>query len=116
MIHTTRSAVEARRLRLEDQLSRLLPDLPKWGVKKVILFGSFARGEARSRSDLDLLIIQETSKRFLDRLDMFYKLIDPQVAVDILVYTPEEFERMRAQSPFIQHILKEGRILYEAES
>jgi predicted nucleotidyltransferase len=75
-----------------------------------------ARGEVGRASDLDLLIIQETSERFLDRPDAFYERIKPRVAMDILVYTPEEAARMQEDSSFVRRVLREGRVLYEAES
>ena len=38
-------------------------------------------------SDIDLIIVQETKARFLDRLEPFYTQLDPRTDVDILVYT-----------------------------
>jgi hypothetical protein len=40
-------------------------------------------------------------------------LIDRNVAADMLVYRPDEFEdRIRLGDPFIKAIIKEGRVLY----
>ena len=64
-------------------------------------------------SDIDLIIVKKTKKKFLERLDEFYNYLNPQVAVDILVYTPEEFEEMKENNPFIMTALKQGRIIYE---
>ena len=43
------------------------------------------------------------------------KLIDNDLGqVDVLVYTPEEFQRMiEWENPFIENVLKEGKIVYE---
>jgi uncharacterized protein len=71
---------------LERILSRLKNDP---SVRKVLLFGSLARGNARDHSDIDLIVVKETQMRFLDRLDEFYD--DAREAMDILVYTPQEF-------------------------
>jgi hypothetical protein len=49
--------------------------------------------------------------RFLDRLDEFYD--DAREAMDILVYTPQEFEEMK-ERPFVKRALREGKMLYEA--
>jgi hypothetical protein len=38
---------------------------PSYGVERVVLFGSYARGDAHSRSDVDLYIIAGTAD-FLD--------------------------------------------------
>jgi hypothetical protein len=64
-------------------------------------------------SDIDLIIVKNTNKKFLDRLDEYY--VDASEPLDILVYTPEEFHHMKEQ-PFIKRALKEGRILLEAWS
>lgn len=86
------------------------------GVLRVVLFGSVARGETRAHSDLDLIIVQQTSRRFMDRLDEFYRLLDPRVATDILVYTPAEWETLLAERPFIRLAVREGKVLYATEA
>lgn len=93
---------------LERILNRLKSDP---SVRLVLLFGSLARGDARDHSDIDLIVVKETEKRFLDRLDEFYD--DAREAMDVLVYTPQEFEEMK-ERPFVKRALKEGKILYEA--
>ena len=56
-------------------------------MRKVLLFGSLARADARDHSDdIDLIVVKDTQMRFLDRLDEFYD--DARAAMDILVYTP----------------------------
>lgn len=106
-----RTAQEHKR-RLEDEL-RVFID--QWSrdpsIKKIILFGSVARGEVHRGSDLDLIIIQETDKKFLSRLEPFYR--DARVAMDILVYTPEEFAAM-AEGIFLKNALQDGVVIYEA--
>ncbi|MGB9607137.1 MAG: nucleotidyltransferase domain-containing protein [bacterium] len=104
---------EERRKRLEEELNRMLPLIIKSGVKKVILFGSLAKGVVHKGSDIDLVIVKDTKKRFLDRLDEYYSLLSPKVATDIFVYTPEEFEEMMKEGGFLHSALKEGKVLYE---
>lgn len=97
---------------LKAELDRILNRLKKDpSVRLVLLFGSLARGDARDHSDIDLIVVKETEKRFLDRLDEFYD--DAREAMDVLVYTPQEFEQMK-ERPFVKMALKEGKILYEA--
>ncbi len=93
---------------LERILNRLKNDP---SVRKVLLFGSLARGDARDHSDIDLIVVKETQMRFLDRLDEFYD--DAREAMDILVYTPQEFEEMK-ERPFVKRALREGKMLSEA--
>ncbi len=80
-------------------------------IKKIILFGSAARGDIRSDSDLDLIVVQETEKKFLARLEPFY--CDAHIAMDILVYTPDEFAAM-TEGTFLKNALQDGAIVYEA--
>ena len=92
------------------------PVLAAGGAKRAILFGSYARGEADEYSDVDLVIIKETGLPFLDRDTDFQGLFEAtRKALQILVYTPDEFERMRAGgNPFILNVIKDGVVIYEA--
>lgn len=83
-------------------------------VQKIILFGSLAEGDVGRSSDIDLIIVQETEKRFLDRLEEIYVALQPNVALDVLVYTPKEFAQMEQTNSFIRSVLKKGRVLYDA--
>jgi len=47
-------------------------------------------------------------------LDEIYSTLIPNVALDILVYTPEEFEAMKTENVFVRNAVKEGKILYES--
>lgn len=93
---------------LERIIGRLKADP---SVHLILLFGSLARGDARDHSDIDLIVVKDTQMRFLDRLDEFYD--DAREAMDILVYTPQEFEEMK-ERPFVRRALWEGKILHEA--
>lgn len=106
---------EKRKKILEDELKRILQEIIKLNVEKIILFGSFAKGKINKKSDLDLIIVKETDKKFLDRLDEIYSYIKNRVAVDIFVYTPSEFNEMCAKNYFIKSALKQGIVLYERE-
>ena len=88
--------------------------IDKYKPSKVILFGSAARGDYHEVNDLDFLIIkQDVPSRGLDRMRALDDLIDRNMAVDMLVYRPEEFQqRLELGDPFIKAILEEGKILY----
>ena len=81
--------------------------------ERIILFGSRARGDADAMSDVDLIVVYRTDKRFLDRLDELYSIWDLPVPVDMLAYTPEEFTAMLAHSAFVVDAVREGRDLLE---
>lgn len=73
------------------------------------MFGSLARGESSLHSDLDLIVVMKTSKRFLERYDDLLVPIVSAVgrSVDLLVYTPEELEKV-SHRPFIADALRHG--------
>ena len=95
-------------------LERVVASIAALGVERVILFGSRARGDSDKLSDLDLVVIMHTEKRFLDRLKDVYEAVMPDFAMDALVYTPEEYARMLDEAnPLIEMVEREGRVVYE---
>ena len=83
-------------------------------AERVILFGSYARGEAGTNSDVDLLIVAESDQPRFKRSCALYQTLRPYpFAMDLLVYTPQEFEQAR-QLPlsFISTVVREGKTLY----
>jgi predicted nucleotidyltransferase len=81
--------------------------------EQVIRFGSWARGTATRRSDIDLFILLETDQPLLKRIGQVLKLLwDAPCAVEAIVYTPAELAR-RCDLPFMRQILQEGKVLYE---
>lgn len=81
--------------------------------EKVILFGSWARGEATRRSDVDLFVVWQSSLGPLDRIGkVLDTLPDAPFSVDAIVYTPEEVARCQHR-PFIAQLLREGKVIYE---
>lgn len=99
-----------------DRIKNLLiPVFKEKRVKKAYLFGSLARGAQTKKSDVDLMIIAETEKRFFDRYDDYEGIqrLLPDHSVDLLIYTSDELNRI-AHRTFIRHILEEGEILYES--
>ena len=84
--------------------------------RKVILFGSYASGQATAESDVDLLVIMSSRQRPAARAAAVSRLLDPRpFAVDILVRTPQEIaKRLAMGDSFIKEILQHGKVLYEA--
>ena len=86
-------------LRAEDLLPRLRKALAG-RVASAYLFGSVAGGNARPGSDLDLILVQNTTRSFFDRGQDFFDLFDlVQTGMDLLIYTPEEFARLTSDPP-----------------
>lgn len=92
-------------------------------VERAILFGSYARGRRDLFTDLDILIVMESSLDFITRTGKMYRYLtggttgenegaSVGVDLDLLVYTPEELHR-NTERPFIQRVLQEGQVIYE---
>ena len=96
-----------------DVKNLIVATFKPFSPEKIILFGSHARADSDESSDIDLLVIYETDKAFLDRLKELYLAWDIPKAVDILAYTPEEFRSLAAESAFVQDAVGEGEVLYE---
>lgn len=95
---------------LSQAVERLVQELDP---ERIVLFGSFARGSAGRRSDLDLLIIWETNLSPLERIGRALTLLrDAPCPVDVLIYTPAEL-REQKDLPFLRGILREAKVLYE---
>ncbi|MFC1851231.1 nucleotidyltransferase domain-containing protein, partial [candidate division CSSED10-310 bacterium] len=103
----------AKRPPLSDPaLEKLVTILRAYDPDQIILFGSRARGEADQYSDYDI-IIKQTVRPFLDRLkDMVPYLVQFDHPAEILVYTPEEFDKM-TEIGLGWTVHQEGELLYE---
>lgn len=84
------------------------------GVRRVSVFGSYARGRRDLFTDLDVLVVMDSDASFPERLADLYGRLALPVDVDIVCYTPEEFESMKDRA-FLRRALQEEVILYEAE-
>ncbi|MDI6750677.1 MAG: nucleotidyltransferase domain-containing protein [Rhodocyclaceae bacterium] len=82
----------------------------------VILFGSYARGDADAASDLDLLVVEETlTDKASEYLRLRQALGSLPSGVDILLMSRNEFERRRQVKGTVPyHASNEGRVLYDA--
>ncbi|MBN1804697.1 MAG: nucleotidyltransferase domain-containing protein [Sedimentisphaerales bacterium] len=87
----------------------------EFGAERVILFGSYAKGTVTKDSDIDLLVVAKTDLAPSERYSAVRRLIaDVPASFDIIVKTPEEYNRWRS---VVNHIVyfadKYGRIIYE---
>jgi predicted nucleotidyltransferase len=103
---------ETLRLAIERLVAQFRP-------QRVILFGSQARGTADARSDVDLLVICPFDSKWESRhalmVAMYRALRGLEMATELVVLTPQEFERDR-QIPgtVARPAWREGKVLYEA--
>ncbi len=83
--------------------------------KRIVLFGSAARNESRSGSDMDLFIEMESDLRPPERAVEVSAVFGLRSwPLDLIIYTPEEVQRLRDRPGTLLSIIeKEGRVLYE---
>jgi uncharacterized protein len=95
---------------------KVAPILLEAGARKAFLFGSFARDEQTKKSDIDIVIITDDDGPYFKRYDVFEPVYDqfPGREVDLLIYTPSEFEGIQHRK-FIRRIMQEGQVIYERE-
>ena len=82
---------------------------------KIILFGSYAWGQPSEYSDLDLLVVMNSSLARPDTRAMQIEALfrDLDVPMDVIAYTPEEIENcLKKNNPFIRDIMDRGRLVY----
>ena len=82
----------------------------KIGAEKIIVFGSFARGDFGEHSDVDLLLVSKKfrKKNFRERFRGLWLKWDHDLPVDFIPYTPEEFEKLRKRVSIVSEALREG--------
>jgi predicted nucleotidyltransferase len=80
-------------------------------VNKIVLFGSFAKGNYTPESDVDIVIVvKQINEPFLQRSDSFLDLFtEIPFDINLMVYTEEEIDKMFADgNSFIKNILAEA--------
>ena len=83
--------------------------------ERIIIFGSVARGSATDTSDLDILVVMDSDLKPTRRAREIYTATsDIDLAMDIIVLTPEEFEENRDDPySFTSEIVRTGVVAYE---
>ena len=110
----------------EEQLRQIVDTArDAFAVRRILLFGSCARGDAHEHSDINLCVVaapdpeksleEWPSKSWLYRAaELIQRISGTGAAVDAHVFTEGEFEALRdREHPLIAQILEEGRVLYE---
>ncbi|MBI3615254.1 MAG: nucleotidyltransferase domain-containing protein [Candidatus Omnitrophica bacterium] len=98
--------------KIEEMVRRIAE---RFHPEKIILFGSYARGQAGLDSDVDLLVVMSVagSKR-KTAVEIDLMLAGSGLPKDIIVVTPEEFARSRdIVGTIVYPATREGRVMYE---
>ena len=83
--------------------------------QKVILFGSYAHGKPTQDSDVDLLVVMETSEHVLHAAARISAAIDHPFPLDILVFRPSELKAsLERKGVFATEVMAKGIVLHEA--
>ena len=97
---------------LDAMVSRIVK---QFNPEKIILFGSRARGDNSTHSDVDLLVIMPvpySRRRLATEIDL--SLVGIDLPADVIVVTPEEVQRDQDRiGTIIRPAVREGKVLYE---
>ena len=87
----------------------------KFNPERIILFGSYAWGHPRPESDVDLLVVMETSIREAEQATLICQQLDYLFGLDLLVISPKRLaQRLAWSDSFLKAIVERGKILYES--
>ena len=110
----------------DKYIQRIMESLSALDIKKIILFGSYARGKVSEDSDIDLLVVldedilPQTYEEWLEikmRVRRALRDINDSVAIDLLVYTKPQYEMIKQNmNSFQKEIHEHGKVLYEKAS
>lgn len=97
---------------LKEAVRRIIE---KFNPEKIILFGSYAYGQPTADSDMDLMVIMNTEEKPHKRAVPLRKALKGiGVPKDIIVKTPEEFDRFKnIVGTVIYPAAHKGKVLYE---
>lgn len=97
-----------------NEIKSLVTQIKKnYKPQKIILFGSSAKGNMKTYSDIDMLIVKKTKRRFIDRISDVLLRCEYTLPFEPIVYTPAEIKkRLKAGDFFIKEIIHRGKVLY----
>lgn len=100
----------------EDAIRQFLSRIvDQFQPEKVILFGSYARGNPTPDSDVDVLVVLPFEGRNPEKATQIWIETRPAFPVDIIVRKPHEYkERLKLGDLFFQEIEAKGKVFYEA--
>lgn len=103
--------VEKRDKRVEIFRSSYLPRLiDRYHPVRVLLFGSRSRGTALKESDLDLMVVSKSFEGvpFIERAYQVIWILRTPFPIEIICYTPEEYERKKDEIGIVRIASQEG--------
>ena len=84
--------------------------------QRIILFGSHAYGRADKDSDVDLMVILPYTGKSWEMATQIRNRLQPSFPLDLVVRSPDQVrERVAMGDPFLREIVRDGKVLYEAD-
>ena len=118
MVAVTVPTIDKRKRIPQKAIDQVVKQIvEKFKPQKIILFGSYARGNPRPEGDVDLLVVMETPLKDVRQAIEICQQIEYRFGLDLIVHTPKYLaERVKTGDWFLRDVLKEGKILYEADN
>ncbi|MFQ5859582.1 MAG: nucleotidyltransferase domain-containing protein [Anaerolineae bacterium] len=83
--------------------------------QRIVLFGSYAYGQPRPESDVDLLVVLDTSLKETEQAVRICLAIEYHFGLDLIVRTPVTLEqRLALGDPFLREVVSKGKVMYES--
>ena len=79
---------------------------------EIILFGSLAKKQIKSNSDIDICVVVDTTDK-KSLTEKIYSQVDSDIPFDVVLYTIEEWNKWKDEkTSFLHKICKEGEVVY----
>jgi predicted nucleotidyltransferase len=89
--------------------------IEKFHLQRILLFGSYARGAPRPESDVDILVVMESTLRDTEQALQICQQIEYRFGLDLLVISPKKLsQRLGLGDSFLREVIEKGRVLYES--
>lgn len=97
---------------MDLDISNIISSLKGANPQKIVLFGSYAYGRPNPSSDIDLLVVVNTDKSFHQRIQELRPLLPKDKPIDLIVLTPQEYQKAKGTNSLVDEIDAKGRVIY----
>ncbi len=108
--------MDKKKAEIENAVRRLIRNLKGFHIEKAVVFGSRIRGDHLDSSDLDVILVSKDFSKypFTKRISEVSKYCDKWeggIPLEILCYTPDEFEKKSKQIGLVKDALSYGLLI-----
>jgi predicted nucleotidyltransferase len=103
---------------MSDEINSIIDKIiQKFNPLKIVLFGSYVNNSQNRDSDLDLLVIMNSTLPKYKRSSNIKLFLSPYpIPLDILVFTPNEYQKYsQVKNHIVYQIKKTGKVLYDKQ-